>query len=416
MCRSIYQQPTGGRGSVGLESSRFEIMLEIQPGLDRFKLEAEFTRLSGTRPRLFRAPGRVNLIGEHTDYNEGFVLPMAIDRETVVAAAARNDRLIRARSYSQSEAAELDLDRPGSPRRGMWFDYVEGVAQALIARGKVLRGADLLIQSNIPVGAGLSSSAALEVSIGFALLAISDQELDMLSLALAGRDAEHNYVGTMCGIMDQYTATFARAGHALQIDCRSLDSTLVPVDVSDTAIVVCDTNVKHNLASSEYNKRHAECQQGVQLLREVLPDITALRDVTMNQFDEYQDRLPELIRRRCRHVITENARTLRAAEALEARDLITTGVLMAESHRSLRDDYQVSCIELDLMFEIAQSLEQVIGARMTGRGFGGCTINLVRREGLESFCDAILEGYQRETGLTPACYVVTAANGASEIV
>jgi galactokinase len=390
-------------------------MLETQPGVDSDKLRSEFARLYGTQPRLFRAPGRINLIGEHTDYNDGFVLPMAIDRDTVVAAAVRDDRLIRAHSSAQGEIVELDLDRPGSPRRGVWFDYLEGVAQALIARGKILRGADLLIESNVPVGAGLSSSAALEVSIGFALLVVSGEELDPLSLALAGRDAEHNYVGTMCGIMDQYVATFARAGHALQIDCRSLESILVPVDLSDTAFVVCDTNVKHNLASSEYNKRRAECEQGVQLLRQVLPDIAALRDVSISQFENHKDRLPELIRRRCRHVITENARTLRASEALKARDLKTVGALMAESHRSLRDDYEVSCVELDLMFEIAQSLEQVIGARMTGGGFGGCTINLVKHDGLEAFCDAILLGYQRETGITPTRYVVTAADGVSEI-
>src|SRR6267143_4716677 len=258
-------------------------MLEIQLGVDKDKLRSEFARLYGTQPRLFRAPGRINLIGEHTDYNDGFVLPMAIDRETVVAGAARDDRLIRARSYAQGETVELDLDRPGSPRRGVWFDYVEGVAQALIARGKSLTGANLLIQSNVPLGAGLSSSAALEVSIGFALLAISGQELDPLSLALAGKEAEHNYVGTMCGIMDQYAATFSKAGHALRIDCRSLESTLVPVDLSDTAIVVCDTNIKHNLASSEYNKRRAECEEGVQLLAQVLPEIIALRDVSVSQ-------------------------------------------------------------------------------------------------------------------------------------
>lgn len=391
-------------------------MFEIQAGVDKDKLRSEFARLYGTPPRLFRAPGRINLIGEHTDYNDGFVLPMAIDRETVVAAAVRDDRLIRARSCAQGGIVELDLDRPGSPRRGVWFDYVEGVAQALVARGKFLRGADLLIESNVPVGAGLSSSAALEVSIGFALLVLSEREVDLCSLALAGRDAEHNYVGTMCGIMDQYAAAFGRAGHALQIDCRSLESILVPVDLSDTAIVVCDTKVKHNLASSEYNKRRAECEQGVQLLRQVLPDIASLRDVSISQFEDHQDRLPELIRRRCRHVITENERTLRAAEALKASDFETIGALMAESHRSLRDDYEVSCVELDLMFEIAQSLDQVIGARMTGGGFGGCTINFVRRDGIEAFCKAILLGYQRETGITPTYYVVRAADGVSEIM
>lgn len=391
-------------------------MFEVTPGIDTHGLSSDFARLYGTQARLFRAPGRINLIGEHTDYNDGFVLPMAIDRETVVAAAPRDDRLIRARSYAQSETVELDLDNPGAPRRGVWYDYVEGVAQALIARGKLLTGADLLIQSNVPEGAGLSSSAALEVSVGFALLAIGGEELDRLSLALAGRDAEHTYVGTMCGIMDQFTATFARAGHALEIDCRSLESILVPLELFDTAIVVCDTQVKHNLASSEYNKRRAECGEGVRFLREVLPDIASLRDVSVSEFEDHEDRLPELIRRRCRHVITENARTLRAAGALRTGDLKTMGGLMAESHQSLRDDYEVSCVELDLLVNIAQSLDQVIGARMTGGGFGGCTVNLVRRDGLEAVCRQISLGYQKETNITLKLWVVNAADGASEII
>lgn len=390
-------------------------MLDSQPAAENEKLRSEFVSLYGHQPGLFRAPGRVNLIGEHTDYNDGFVLPMAIDRETVVAAAVRDDRLIRARSVGQAETVELDLDRPGSPRRGVWFDYLEGVAQALIARGKSLRGADLLIRSNVPIGAGLSSSAALEVSIGFALLVVSGEESDPLSIALAGRDAEHNYVGTMCGIMDQYTAAFARSGHALKIDCRALESTQVPIDLSDTAIVVCDTKVKHNLASSAYNKRRAECEEGVQLLRQFLPDIAALRDVSISQFEKHADFLPDLIRRRCRHVITENERTMQACEALTARDLTSMGALMAESHRSLRDDYEVSCVELDLMFEIAQSLDAVIGARMTGGGFGGCTVNLVGREGIDSFCESIEAGYKRKTGITPNLYIVTPADGVGEV-
>ena len=383
--------------------------------IDKDELRDGFIRLYRTQPRLFRAPGRVNLIGEHTDYNDGFVLPMAIDRETIVAAAARDDRLLRVRSSFLAEPVEIDLDRPGSPRRGVWFDYVEGVARALITRGKLLRGADLLIESNVPIGAGLSSSAALEVSIGLALLGVSDQALDPLSLALAGRDAEHAYVGTMCGIMDQYAATLGQANRALLIDCRSLESRQIPLNLPDTAIVVCDTHVKHNLASSEYNIRRAQCEEGVRLLRPVLPGIAALRDVNILQFESHQDVLPKKIRQRCRHIITENARTLSAAEALEAGDLKKMGSLMAESHTSLRDDYEVSCRELDLMVEIARSLRCVFGARMTGGGFGGCTVNLVLREGLEEFCEKVSIEYQKEAGITPSSYVVTAADGAGEI-
>ena len=267
----------------------------------------------------------------------------------------------------------------------------------------------------MPIGAGLSSSAALEVSIGLALLGVSDQALDPLSLALAGRDAEHAYVGTMCGIMDQYAATLGQANRALLIDCRSLESRQIPLNLPDTAIVVCDTHVKHNLASSEYNIRRAQCEEGVRLLRPVLPGIAALRDVNIIQFESHQDVLPKKIRQRCRHIITENARTLSAAEALEAGDLKKMGSLMAESHTSLTDDYEVSCRELDLMVEIARSLRCVFGARMTGGGFGGCTVNLVLREGLEEFCEKVSIEYQKEAGITPSSYVVTAADGAGEI-
>jgi galactokinase len=391
-------------------------MLENKTPIDLVRVRNNFATLYGGRvPRFFRAPGRVNLIGEHTDYNDGFVLPMGIDRETVVGAAPRDDRFLMVTSSALDETVKLDLDRPGSRRRGVWFDYVEGVAQALIGYGRALRGADLLIESNVPIGAGLSSSAALEVSIGKALLAISEQELDCLTLALAGREAEHAYVGTMCGIMDQYVATFAEANRALLLDCRSLESTLIPIDLSDNAVVVCDTNVKHNLASSEYNTRRSQCEQGVRLLKEVLPEITSLRDVTIEQFEIYQDRLPEVIRRRCKHVITENARTLKAADALRMNDLKSMGSLMDESHRSLRDDYEVSCGELDLMVEIARSLPDVTGSRMTGGGFGGCTINLVQRSRLEDFCEAVSSEYERKTGIVPSLHIVNPADGVKEI-
>lgn len=216
-----------------------------------------------------------------------------------------------------------------------------------------------MIESNVPLGAGLSSSAALEISVGVALLGVSEEKLDLLTLALAGRDAEHTYVGTMCGIMDQYVSVFGKANNALLLDCRPIESTEIPIDLSNTEIVVCDTHVKHNLASSEYNIRRRQCEEGVRLLSQVIPNIHALRDVSKSQFDNYQDRLPEVIRRRCRHVITENARTLSAADAIAQGDLNGMGTFMLESHRSLRDDYEVSCRELDLMVALAESASGV---------------------------------------------------------
>jgi galactokinase len=390
-------------------------MPAIDARKDPAQLREEFIRLYGATPRLFRAPGRVNLIGEHTDYNEGFVLPIAIDRHTLVAAAARDDRRLHVRSSAVSEALVLDLDHPSRGRRGVWFDYLEGVAQALIARGKSLTGANLLIESNVPMGAGLSSSAALEVSVGLALLTVSNEEFERRLIAVAGRDAEHNYVGIMSGIMDQYVSTFGRTNCALLIDCRSLESSEIHLRLPNTVIVVCDTHVKHELASSEYNLRRSECEEGVRLLQAVLPGISALRDVSAAEYEEHRVRLPETIRRRCRHVITENARTLSAAEALDAGDLKRVGELMAESHNSLRDDYEVSCRELDLMVEIAGSMNSVIGSRMTGGGFGGSTVNLVVEDQVEEFRAKIVSEYRKETGMLASTYVVTPSDGASEI-
>jgi galactokinase len=365
--------------------------------------------------RVFRAPGRVNLIGEHTDYNDGFVLPVAIDRETVVAAAQNNSRRVRVHSLNVNESAEFDLDNPGPKLRGVWLDYIEGVAQALKARGARLAGVDMALSSDVPVGAGLSSSAALEISTGMAMLAVSNVEIGRVELALAGQQAEHEYVGTRCGIMDQLVATCGLKGHALLIDCRSLATRQIPLDTSEIVIAICDTRVKHELSSSEYNKRREECERGVEILSEALPGITALRDVSVADFEKYENRLPEPIRSRCRHVVTENARTLMAADALEAADFALMGQLMLKSHESLRDDYEVSCKELDALVEIATSIEGVRGARMTGGGFGGCTVNLVERRALEKFQEKVTGEYNKVTGKIPTIYISEPGNGAREI-
>jgi galactokinase len=383
--------------------------------MDKDAVRSDFLELYEREPRLFWAPGRVNLIGEHTDYNDGFVLPMAIDAGTVVAAARREDRMVRVRSANLDESAEFDLDRAGEPVRHIWLDYVEGMARSLEETGLQLAGADLLIQSDVPLGAGLSSSAALEISVGLAFLQLSCINIDRRALALAGQRSEHNYVGIKCGIMDQYIAAVGRAGHALLIDCRTLESALIPMNLTDAAVVVCDTRVKHALASSEYNLRREQCSRGVELLREVMPDIRALRDVSLAEFEHHQARLPELIRNRCRHVVTENARTLAAAEALKAGDLKAMGELMYASHHSLDRDYEVSSPELNLLVEIARSFDGVIGARMTGGGFGGCTVNLVRFGSLPIFREVVTREYQSVTGTAPQICVFEASDGAKEI-
>ncbi|MCA1620553.1 MAG: galactokinase [Acidobacteria bacterium] len=384
--------------------------------IERGALRRAFEERYGRPARLFRAPGRVNLIGEHTDYNGGFVLPMAIDRETVVAAAPRADRTVRVRSLNRGEELAFDLDRPGEPRRGLWLDYVEGVARALESRGVRLGGADLLLLSDVPAGAGLSSSAALEVSAGLALASVSGRRVDPVELALAGQQAEHAYVGTLSGVMDQFVAALGREGHALLIDCRALAAEAIPLDTTNFVVAIADTHVRHELSASEYNRRRAECEEGVRLLSEHLPGVRELRDVSVEEFERFAACLPGTVRRRCRHVVGENARTLAAAAALRRGDLEEVGRLMRRSHESLRDDYEVSCAELDLLAETAWGVRGVLGSRMTGGGFGGSTVSLVPRDRLTEFERALTEEYQQRKGFTPTVYVSEAGGGAEEVI
>ena len=383
--------------------------------IEQRRLLEKFAEIYGGSPRFFRAPGRVNLIGEHTDYNGGFVLPMAIDRQTTVAAAPRNDRKIRAFSVNFEEFAEFDLDAQPKIGDGFWLNYVEGMARILEQKGFRLKGADLLIWSNVPTGAGLSSSAALETAVGLALSEISGHSIDLVTLAKVGQQTEHDYVGAKVGIMDQFVSANAKAGHALLLDCRSLKFENVPLDTKEVAVVICDTNVKHDLASSEYNTRREECETGVKILRKFLPDIKQLRDVSLRDFEKYKGELPETVMRRCRHILTENERVLEAAEALKKNDLNAFGNLMWQSHKSLKYDYEVSCKELDLMVEIAENASGVLGGRMTGGGFGGSTVNLVKRECLGKFKEKVRKEYQHLSGIKPTILVSEASGGANEI-
>ncbi len=370
----------------------------------------EGLRLSGAS--IYRAPGRVNLIGEHTDYNDGFVMPAAIDLCTQVAIRPRDDRKLHIYTELLSDAVDVDLDDPHPAARGHWSDYVRGVAVTLERSGYSLKGADLGIRSNVPIGAGLSSSAAIEVAAGIAMLATAGQTMDRLSLARLCQQAENEFVGMRCGIMDQFISCYGGAGKALILDCRSLESRLLPIP-EDVRLVICNTMVKHELGSSEYNTRRADCEAGVRHFAKVLPDIHALRDVTVDDLKRCGSDLNETIYKRCRHVITENARVLEAAAALERDDLNRVGGLMAESHRSLRDDYEVSCVELDTMVDLATPIEGVFGARMTGGGFGGCTINLVKADGVGEFRRTVASRYAQETGLAPEIFVCSTSDGAA---
>ncbi len=379
------------------------------------QLTTQFQQRFDAAPRLFSAPGRVNLIGEHTDYNEGFVLPLAIDRRTYVAATKRADRQVRVFASDLGEGVEFELGpelRPAAP--GRWSNYVRGVAACLEQAGHKLCGADMLIASEVPLGAGLSSSAALEAAVGYALLRLSERTCNLLELALILQRAEHEFAGTQCGVMDQYSACLGQAGHALLLDCRTLGHEAVPLDLRDTRLVICNSMVKHELAAGEYNTRRAECNEGVRRLAQHLPGIQALRDVAVEEFDQVAAVLPDTLRRRCNHVINENARVALAVEALKRGDWPCFGRLLYASHESLRHDYEVSCRELDLLVEIAQGTPGVYGARMTGGGFGGCTVNLVAADEVGDFIETVRREYAAATDLTPECHVCRASDGVKE--
>ncbi len=374
---------------------------------------SEFKARYHATPRLFKAPGRVNLIGEHTDYNDGFVFPMALDRYTHVAVAPRADRRVDVYSANLKEEFSFSLDN-NEHAQHHWSDYIAGMAHVLEKAGYALPGAMLYIHSDVPVGSGLSSSAALEVSSALAFLSLISQIIPGPELARLAQKAENQFVGMNCGIMDQFISIHGRADHALLLDCRSLNYELVPLDSSHARIVVCNTMVKHELGASAYNQRRQECETGVRIMQKQWPEIKALRDVTLEKFGGIQADLPAVVARRCRHVISEDERVLESVGALKHNQLRYFGEKMNASHDSLRDDYQVSCDELDQMVEIARAQPGCMGARMTGGGFGGCTVNLVELEQVEAFCANVEKMYQQRTGHKPQIYVSVPSQGAGE--
>ncbi len=388
--------------------------MDLQP-----RVTTEFTQRNGSPPStIVRAPGRVNLIGEHTDYNDGFVLPMAIDRAIWIALSPRLDRHVRVHSLDFDDTAEFDLDH--FEKQSGWLEYLKGVTWALQEAGYALTGFEAVVAGDVPIGAGLSSSAAWELAAARAFSVTSGFAWKPAAMALVGQRAENKWVGMNCGIMDQMISAAGQADHALLIDCRSLETQSVPLPTG-TVVVVLDTATRRGLVDSAYNERRAQCEAVAQFFQ-----VKALRDLTLAQLNEKREQLDRLAYHRARHVISENERTQLAAEAMKRAEgaqsatvsseaAIELGQLMQLSHMSLRDDFEVSNHELNVMVECAEHQAGCYGARMTGAGFGGCAVALVRQDAADAFSADVAMEYQAATGLAPNVYICTATNGAEII-
>jgi galactokinase len=370
----------------------------------RAEFVTHFGGKAGCEPRLFRAPGRINIIGEHTDYTGGYVLPATIDLHTWVAARPRDDRLLHVRDCGSGELHCLDLDELVRGEAGQPIEYIKAVAWALQQDGLRLTGCDVAITGNIPLGGGLSSSASLELSLACALLDCAGISVERRRLALLCQRAESEFVGARCGIMDQYVISMGAPSSAMLLDCRSLEFDLVDIPPGLKFLLI-HSGVSHRVSTGSYNSRQDECGEALRRLEVVIPGLESLRDLTERQLSRYGDRLDELLFRRCRHVVSENRRVLEAREALENGKLDRLGRLISRSHVSLRDDYEVSCEELDRLVDIALGCNGVLGSRMMGAGFGGCTISLVREEDVKSVAGNISEEYERFLGREPWMHV-----------
>jgi galactokinase len=379
------------------------------------KVIAAFQARYERRPEVVvRAPGRANLMGEHTDYNDGYVLPIALDRAAWIAAFPIPGCEIRLRALDLDKDVAFSLDCI-SPRDGEWADYPRGVAWALQDDGLELVAMEAVLASSVPVGSGLSSSAAIEVAFAYTWQVLSGFERDRRELALLCQRAENVYVGVNCGILDQMASAWGAEGYARLLDCRTLESELVPLP-KDVAVVVADTKVRRKLASSEYNVRRAQCEEAVRILGEYLPGIRALRDVSSDDLERFKQHLPEVIYRRARHVVADDERVLRAAEALREGDAATVGALMKACHISLRDDYEVSSPELDVLAEAAWEVAGCYGARLTGAGFGGCTVALVAASAVPDFEAHVAAAYEAAFDRQPDIYVCHSANGVERML
>lgn len=373
--------------------------------------------------RIFKSPGRVNLIGEHTDYNGGFVFPAALTMDTTVLARPRNDRQINLIATDLKQMVRANLDELDKWKHLRWGNYQLGVADELQKAGYKLCGCDLMYDDKVPLGSGLSSSAAIEIATAVALVALGDsyhgikREIDMVDLAKIAQKAEHNYIGVKCGIMDQFASAMGKKNMAIFLDCRDLTWEMVPLVMKGYKLVIANTNIKRSLGSEKYNERRSECEKGLEQLRHIFPDASYLRDISVDNFLTYQEKISdETIRKRVAHVVYENERVIKAVEALKKDRLEEFGELMNASHDSLRDLYEVTGVELDTLVEQARKVEGVLGSRMTGAGFGGCTVSLVREDKVQEFIERVGKAYNKVIGHDASFYITEAGDGGREII
>lgn len=381
------------------------------------KVKSEFSRKFSGKPTMVCSPGRVNLIGEHTDYNMGFVLPAAIDKAIIFMINQNDVNKIRLSSVDmQPSYYETEVKKNYSKTGVEWADYMIGVVQQLQQAGHDIGGFDCAFGGNIPIGAGLSSSAALEGGVAYGLSEIFDLNLSLLDMTSFAMKAENEFVGVQCGIMDQFASLHGKEGSVLKLDCRSLDFEYYPFEWDNIRILLCDTKVRRTLAGSEYNIRRVQCEEGVKLIQKSNPDVVSLRDVTFEELEAHKNNMDEVVYRRCLYVLKENYRVNQACNDLLKNNLSGFGSKMYQSHYGLRDNYEVSCEELDILVEATESLEGILGARMMGGGFGGCTINLVALESLDESIEFIRNYYSQKTNKDPDFHVVKIGKGTHEII
>jgi galactokinase len=378
------------------------------------KVLQDFKKNFGGEPIIVRSPGRVNIIGEHTDYNNGFVLPAAIDKAIYVAVSPRNDEQIKLYSGEFDKSFDTSLTKLKPTKEG-WPNYILGVADQLMKRGYAIKGFNLAIDGDVPIGSGLSSSAAVECATAFALNEIFKLGISKKDLAFIGQKAEHTFAGVMCGIMDQFASVFGKKDHVIKLDCQSLDYEYVPLKLEGYKILLLNTNVKHSLASSEYNTRRAQCEQGVAWIKEHHPEVNSLRDADMEMLHKYVQPKDALIYKRCKYVVEEKERLLTGCEDLKKGDLKSLGRKMFQTHDGLSKEYEVSCKELDFLVDAVRNNPDIVGARMMGGGFGGCTINIVKEEAIDPLVKSIGESYEKNMGKELTAYIAQVEDGTSLI-
>lgn len=368
----------------------------------------------GSTPSIFSAPGRVNIIGEHTDYNGGFVLPSAIDKAAYLAIGPSSNGKGKWVSVDFNDHVEIDFSHFARQKKN-WPNYLLGVLDQFNRSGKTPSAFNLVLAADIPVGAGLSSSAAIESAMAVAINNLNGYGFDKLTLALMAQQAEHEYIGLKCGIMDMYASMYGKKGYVMKIDCRSLTHEYFPLGLGDYRIVLLDTGIRHDLASSEYNIRRQQCEDGVQLLQKYYPDVKQLRDVSSDMLENYKDKIPPLLYKRCYYIVEENKRVEQVCTLLKAGSLDQVGQLLYESHNGLQYDYDVSCRELDLLIKLVKNETHVLGARMMGGGFGGCTLNIIHKDAIEPIISKISSVYVENTGRPLHYHQVITGEGAREI-